>query len=134
MGNTAYSLNGVDWIPLPVGPRFGLTPGVEEVNLVLTTERGVRWKRRQFDRDKWTIPFRFTEVQKADFRALHDAVDGELTPFYFTLDYTLSPIEAIYVTKEPGFLPVMLQQPADLPVYDYQLILTGEIDPSTVEA
>jgi len=134
MGNTAYSLNGVDWIPLPVGPRFGLAPGTEEANLTLTTERGVRWIRRQFERDKWTVPFRFNEELKPDFQALHDAVDGEITPFYFTLDYTNSPVDAIYVRKEPGFMPQMLTTPADLPVYDYNLILTGEIDPVTVLA
>jgi len=134
MGNTAYSLNGVDWIPLPVGPRFGLLPGEEEVNLELTTERGVRWLRRQFLRDKWTIPFRFTEDMKPEFKALHDAVDGQLTPFYFTLDYTNSPVDSIYVRKEAGFMPQMMTTPADVPVYEYNLILTGEIDPVTVDA
>lgn len=134
MGNTAYSLNGVDWIPLPVGPRFGLTPGTEEVNLELTTERGVRWIRRQFERDKWNVPFRFTEEMLPEFQAMHDAVDGQLTPFYFTLDYTNSPVDAVYARKEAGFMPQQLAQAADLPIYDYVLILTGEVDPATVLA
>lgn len=134
MGNTAYSLDGVNWIPLPVGPRFGGAYNIEQQDLELTTERGVRWIRRQFTRDKWILTFRFTEDFLPDFEALHTAVDGQLTPFYFTLDYTNSPVDAIYVRKEMGFAPGQINTPADVPVYDYVMTLTGEIDPVTVLA
>lgn len=134
MGNTAYSLNGSIWVPFPVGPRFGLSPTIEEMDLFLTTERGVRWTRRQFRRDKWIVPFRFTETQKAEFEDWHLTVDGQIVPFYFTLDYLAVSLQSIRVTKEAGFAPVMLQQPADEPVYDYVATLTGFVDPLTVLA
>jgi len=134
MGNTAYSLNGSTWVALPVGPRWGGSYDQEQQDLELITERGVRWLRRQYSRDKWVLTFRVTESQLAAFQALHDAVDGQLTPFYFSLDYTASPLESVYVRKEAGFHPGQLQDEIDPPVYDYQMTLTGEIDPVTVLA
>ncbi len=136
MGNTAYSLDGSDWVELPVGPRWGGQYDSEQQDLELTTERGVRWIRRQFDRQKWVMTFRVTAEQLEDFRTLHQAVDGQSTPFYFSLDYIVaSPIGgAIYGRKEAGFAPGQLSDETEPPTYDYVMTIIEEIDPLTVLA
>lgn len=133
-GFTAYSMNGVDWVPLPRGPRFAGTFGErEQIDLELVTGRGVRWIYRLFDRDNADLTFRFPSDEKADFRMMHDLADGKAIPFYFTLDYTASPLVAIYARKEAGFKPVILSQASDPVIYEYNLKLTGEISPDSVE-
>lgn len=134
MRHAAYSLDGITWVPLPVAPRFGGAYDQEQQDLELVTERGVRWIRRQFSRDKWVLTFRVTAPQLQAFQDLHDAVDGQATPFYFALDYTASPRNEIYVRKEAGFKPGQLQEAADPALYDYVMTLIGEIDPVTVLA
>lgn len=124
---TAWSLDGDTWIDLPVGPRFDLMLGQEEINLDLETDAGVEWIYRLFTRDRWELPFKITMDQLADFRALHDAVDGQLTPFYFTLDRTAEPIVYIYGRKEPGFLPQGTGEFVNPPLFNYRLIIRQEI-------
>ena len=123
----AYSLDGDSWTELPVGPRFDAMLGVEEQNIDLETDAGVLWLYRLFERDRLELTFKFTLTQMAEFRALHDAVQGQLTPFYLTLDVNADPIVSIYCRKEAGFLPQGTGEQVMPPVFTYRLIVRQEI-------
>lgn len=120
------------WVDLPgilrtpIAPRFGSAFDAEEQNIVHETNRGVRRVYRLFTRNVWRLTFRFQESNKAAWRAMHDAVDGELTPFFFRVGTTI-----LYCRKEAGFRPRMIPEPTQGPVYDYELILTEEITATT---
>lgn len=109
-------------IATPIAPRHGSAFDQDEQNVVHETNRGVRSVYRLFTREVWRLTFRISEDQKAAFQTLHDAVDGELTPFYFRVGTTI-----LYCRKEAGFKPRMIATPAEDPAYDYELILTEEI-------
>lgn len=137
IGNTAYKLLADDdWIALPVGPRFeDPQMGLDEVNIKFRTDGGVLWVNREYVLDHWEFTFRLTLSQVAAFRAMHDLVDGETTPFYFTLDSTESPVVAFYGTKEAGFVYHGAGgQARNPPVFEYRLILMGVTDPLSVLA
>jgi hypothetical protein len=135
IGHTAYSLDGETWVDLPVGPRFDDPQmGLDEVDIEFRTDGGVYWVNREYVLDHWEFTFRVTLSQLANFRALHDLVDGPTTPFYFTLDRTESPIVSIFARKEKGFVYRGTGGPRNPPVFEYRLILMGEIDPLTVLA
>lgn len=133
MGATGYSLDGLDWIPLPVGPRFGGAIDKQQEDLEIVTGRGVRWIYRLYDRDYAQLTFRCTTDDIADFENLHNQVDGQAIPFYFSLDITASPIVSIYGKKEKGFAKGQMQQAADEPFYDYVMTIIGEISPDSVD-
>lgn len=128
--SASYSLDTspLVWVNLPgilrtpISPRHGSAFDVYEQNIIQETNRGVRRVYRLFTRQVWQLGFRFSEDQKAAFRAMHDAVDGELTPFYFRAGTTI-----LYCRKEAGFKPRMIREATHGPVYDYELILTEEI-------
>lgn len=126
----SYSLNTspLVWVNLPgilrtpIAPKHGSAFDADEQNVVHETNRGRRHVYRLFTRSVWRLSFRFSETEKPTWRAMHDAVDGELTPFYFRVGTTV-----LYCRKEAGFRPRMLAEPTKGPVYDYELILTEEI-------
>lgn len=117
------------WIPLPNvnrepgAPRFGAQFDVEEENTVLTTNYGVRHIYRHFTRQVWRLTFRITHTQKIGaWKTMHDALDGELTPFYFRVGD-----DVLYCRKERGFAPTQLtERTSPEPIYDYDITLTEE--------
>ncbi len=121
----AYSLDGLDWVDLPIGPQFNLGLGIEETNLSFQTDGGIQWFDRLFQRDSWELEFKCQFSQLADFRALHDAVEGQVTPFFLTLDRTAEPLIAIYGNKEPGFMPQGTGEFVMPPVFLYKLKILG---------
>ena len=123
---------------LPVAERYGVTLGYEEEDILHETERGKKWVYKLFRRRVRKITFRFTEAQYPAFEALHLAVEGQLTPFWYVADSD-DPSSAIFVRKEKDFLPKELDEPASdngttTAVYEYELILTGEVDDLEIEA
>ncbi len=122
-----YSLDGANWIPLPVGPQFDLAIGRDETDIALETDSGVQRIYRQFARDKWGLTFRFTEEQRPSFAAFHAAVDGQLRPFYLKIGGTSGMIISAYGRKDPGIFPAGINIPAVTVIYEYRLILLGEI-------
>lgn len=125
----AYSLDTspFEWVDLPNvnrtpgAPRFGAAQDLDENNIVHETNFGVRHVYRVFTRNTWRLTFRITETQLATWRAMHDAVDGELIPFYFRIGDAY-----LYCRKEAGFQPQQLTEMADDPLYDYTITLTEE--------
>jgi hypothetical protein len=113
------------WVDLPVGPQFNAILGQEESNLAFETDGGIQWYDRLFQRDSWDLTFKCQFAQLADFRALHDAVDGQLTPFFITLDRTAEPLLAIYGNKEAGFMPQGTGEFVMPPVFSYNLKILG---------
>lgn len=113
-------------IRTPTAPRHGSMFDFDEQNLSFETNRGRRQVYRLFKRQVWRLHFRFSESQRATFKTMHDAVDGELTPFFFRVGTNI-----LYCRKEAGFRPRMLTQPTRDPVWDYELILTEEITATT---
>ncbi len=136
IGHTAYSLDGITWTSLPVGPRFDDPMiGLDQSEVAFRTPGGVLWTNENYTLDHWEFTFRLTLSQVASFRAMHDLVrgGGSNLPFYFTLNKNESPVVAVYVTKEPGFLPRGLSgAPRNPPMFEYRMILTGYVDPLTV--
>lgn len=130
----SYSLNTSPpvWVNLPgilrtpIAPMHGSAFDADEQNIVHETNRGVRRVYRLFEREVWRLVFRFSETEKPSFRAMHDAVDGQINPFYFRVGTTI-----LFCRKEAGFRPRMLADPTRGPVYDYELILTEEITATT---
>jgi hypothetical protein len=123
-------------VVLPVAERYGSLIGIEENDIAFETERGVRYVYKQFKRKVRRMTFRMTEAQLAAFETLHNAVEGQLTPFYFVPD-TDNAAVVLYVRKEPSFLPKELDEPAVVDgvvttMYDYTLELTAEVDPISI--
>lgn len=121
---------------LPVQYRHGAQDTGEERNhLTMETERGKRYVYTKFTRVVRRYVFRVTAAQLADFRALHDAVDGNVAAFYWVPDSAV-PATYLYVRKEKDFLPVMLSEPipSSRLLYDYTLELTGEPTDAEVDA
>jgi len=121
----AYSFDGLDWTDLPVGPRFDAVIGVDEQNTLLETDGGVQWLDRKFQRDSWELSFKCTYAQLSEFRTLHDLADGQLVPFYLTLDRTADPIIALYGNKEAGFMPQASGEAVSPPLFVYKLKILG---------
>ncbi len=137
IGHTAYSLDGVTWVSLPVGPRFDdPMMGLDQEEISLRTPGGVLWTNELYTLDHWEFTFRLTLSQVASFRAMHDLVrgGGSNLPFYFTLNKNESPVVAVYATKEKGFIYKGAGGPRNPPVFEYHLILTGYVDPLEVLA
>ncbi len=125
--STGYSLDGLNWIPLPVGPQFDLAIGRDETDIALETDSGVQRIYRQSDRDKWGLTFRFTEEQRPSFAAFHAAVDGQLRPFYLKIGGNSGMIISAYGRKDPGIFPAGINIPGITVIYEYRLIILGEI-------
>lgn len=125
-----YSLDNSIWVELPVAPRFGSDfMGQENRDIEHETDGGQSWYYRAFQRRKpWTLTFRVTHAQLADFRTLHDAVDGALTPFYFRLNIEDFDV-TLYCRKESNFEPQMLSTPTRPRMFDYTLRLTEALIP-----
>lgn len=125
-------------VAFPRAVRFGGAPRDREENdLALDTEYGVLWVYKQSRRRAYRLPFRVTAVELAIFETLHNAVEGQRTPFYYMPDITAPIGSAIFVRKEAHFQPREVEQPAvidgvEVEVYDYDLILREEIAASSV--
>lgn len=123
----AYSLDAKTWIDLPVGPQFNAAIGLEEHNLSFQTDGGVQFYDRLFQRDAWEFTFKCTFAQLSDFRALHDAVEGQLNPFFLTLDKDANQLVAVYGHKEAGFFPQGTGESVSPPVFTYRLKILGAV-------
>jgi len=134
MNFPAYYITDPDeLVLLPVAERYGSTIGIEESDIALETERGVRWIYKQFRRSVRKMTFRVTREQLLAFETLHNQVEGQLTPFYFFPDTDDMDL-VLYVRKEQSFMPKELDEPGTVDgiataVYDYELTLTSEVDP-----
>jgi len=129
----AYSLatSPLSWVDLPNvnrspgAPRFGAIQDLEERDNRFETDDGTLWVYRSFSRNVWRLTFRVQPAELAVFRAMHDAVDGALNPFYFRIGGVSG--DVLYCRKETGFAPRMLSEPTLGPVYDYTITLTEEL-------
>ncbi len=131
---SAYSLDNDTFVELPVSPRYDPVMGEEQADNAFETNMGNRWIYGLYDRDRWELTFILTNAQLPAFRAMHDAVDGQRTPFYFRLT-DVSPAEFIYARKEQGFLPRGIGEATDTgeTIWEYKLILIGEVDADAIE-
>lgn len=123
----AYSLDGSTWILFPTGPRFDFGFGVEESNIVLETDRGRRFFYSQYTRDRWDLSFRFIDDDRASFQEFHDAVDGQLSPFYISIGMAGQAAALMYGRKSSGFFPAGISVAAIPVVYEYKFSVVGEI-------
>jgi hypothetical protein len=132
VGNAAYSLDGASLIDLPVAERYGAIIGQQDEDLVLETEKGVRWVYKQFTRTYRKVKFRVTATELEAFFDLHVAVGGQETPFYYYPD-TDNPGVRFFVRKDKDFMPQELESPVNvdgeiMAVFDYEMTLTGEVE------
>ncbi len=130
---SAWSLDNATFTELPVSPRYDPVMGQEQMDNAFETNMGVRWVYGLFSRDRWELSFILANAQIPAFRAMHDAVDGQRTPFYFRLT-DVSPAEFIYARKEAGFMPRGIGEATDTgePIWEYRLTLIGEVDATTI--
>lgn len=128
----SYSLDTspLAFVTLPVVPRFGSDiMGQADHDIQHETDGGQQWTYREYTRrEPWKLIFRLTHAQLAEFRAMHDAVDGALNPFYFRLNIEDFDV-TLYCRKESGFRPQMLQTPTRPRMFDYTMTLTEELEP-----
>lgn len=128
----SYSLNTspLSWVELPVAPLFGSDfESSGEKDIVHPTDGGQRWIYRQFTRKEWELRFLFkTSAEKAAFQALHDLVDGALTPFWFKVEHDILGTFTLYCRKESNFNPQMRTTSGRPPFYDYSMTLTEELE------
>lgn len=134
-----YISNPMALVVLPVAERYGAAIGEQREDLLMETERGKRYVYNQFKRTIRTMTFRVTESQLVAFRTLHEAVNGQATPFYWVVDTDDSASGVLYVRKEKDFRPTELDQPTaangiQVPMYDYVLSLTGEPTDAQIDA
>lgn len=122
----SYSLDGITWVALPVGPQFNLQMATEEVNIVRETDSGYRRIYRQFRREVWRVTFKVQQPALEAFQTLHEAVHGSATRFFFTLDRTTDPIVWIYGRKTAGVVFRGTGDKAIPPVFAYDLTIQGD--------
>lgn len=132
MGLPGYFLEAPGSVVLlPVAPRWGdPVDGVEQLDLMHESDAGTRYVYTLGSRAVHHFQFRFTRAQKAAFLAMHNAVNGQDTPFFFVPD-TDDMDTFIYCRKERDFRPRELPMGAvvdgvETSLFDYQLELTGE--------
>ncbi len=123
----AYSLDNSTWVEFPKGPRFDIGLGVEEQNTNLETDRGRRFIYPQYTRDLWNVTFRFTEDDRQDFLDFHESIDGQLTPFYFSVTANDALLAVMYGRKSIGFFPGGIGVAAIPVVYEYKFTVVGEV-------
>jgi hypothetical protein len=123
----AYSLDGTTWVTFPKGPRFDWAPGLEEQNIVLETDSGRRFIYPQFQRDSWSITFRFSDMDRQHFQDFHNAVDGQLNQFYLTVGANNAAIAVIYGRKSVSFLPAGISVASVPVIYEYKFSVFGEV-------
>jgi len=126
-GVCAYSLDNIDWTAFPYGPKFDFGYGLEESNISLETDIGRRFIYSKFSRDRWDITFRFTETERSAFQDFHDAVDGQITPFYLSLGVAGVASALIYGRKTAGFFPAGISVPAIPVIYEYRFTIIGSV-------
>ena len=117
-------------VVLPVAERWGATIGWEESDLAYESERGRSWIYKQFSKRIRRVSFRFSAADWDAFEALHVAVGGQDTPFFY---YPDSAVTAVYLfcRKEKDFLPRELDQEGyfdgvKMAVFDYNMDLREE--------
>lgn len=130
--SVAYSILGSVYTTLPGHYRFGGRPrSVEESNIPLETDSGVRFVYGQFKRKSFELVFILTDADLDVHKTMYDAIAGELSPFYFSLNGTGS--DAVFVRIVPGFDPQERDQPkrtgasSYTRLYDYTLRMTQEL-------
>ncbi len=126
MSQCAYSLDAASWTDLPVGPQFDLSLNIDEQTTELVTDGGVIWTEKLFERDAWNLTFKLRTSHVAAFRAMHDAVDGQLERLFLTLDRTADPVVVLYGWKEAGFALQGTGEPVVPPVFNYRFTISGE--------
>lgn len=127
MATCEYSLDGAEWIELPVGPRFDPILSLVDTDAECETDGGARYVYRQSRRDRWQLRFRVTTEQLEAFRELHTLIDGKVRPFYLRLGGDRFTTIEIYGRKESGIFPRGISIPAAQVVYDYDIVISGEI-------
>jgi hypothetical protein len=116
-------------VALPRSFRHGFGGGVLQQNLQMETERGVKWVYKQYQREQREYEFRIDgDAELSDFRTLHNAVDGNLTPFVWIPD--ISGTDVYYVRKERGFAFTELREKDA--AYDYRMSLSEETPGTSV--
>lgn len=113
---------------LPRGIRFGFTPGIQQQIIRERTNRGKRYALELFELERRQYSFRFPESERAQFLAFWEAVNGSLDPFvWIENESEADPAEALFVSLETeGFNPSELDEPADDPVFDWDVTMIEE--------
>lgn len=111
--------------------------GVQNDRILHETQAGVRHGYHLFKRRVHSYTFRIPASMLAAFQAIHSATYGEVLPFYFVPDVSLSPMVAIHCRKEKDFMPVKVGPGVWTStmegIYDYTLTITEEIEPVEIE-
>lgn len=119
-------------IPFPTGRRYGGANTIVEDDASETTPSGQQWVEKRFARREWAYPFLLLDTDLEFFRDLHEATDGQVTPFEFVEDVNASPLVPYLVRKEQNFEPVPLGFSVQVDgviylVYNYTLKLSLEL-------
>lgn len=93
-------------ITLPRPPRWESEDvATQEADIAMETNRLKRYVYKLGKRSTPSYIFRVPEDELAAFETLHDAVQGQLTPFYYVLNTGTSPWSVLYCRKEKDFMP-----------------------------
>lgn len=127
MSNPSWSLNNVDFETLPGYYKIGGRPAsVQESNIVHRTGNGAKFTYNMFTEEVRELIFHVLESDLDEFRALHDAVNGEQFPFYFSLSGA-GVADSIQVYKEAGFDPREIERSKNGILFEYILQVRSAI-------
>lgn len=128
----------IDIVEFPVERFGGMSRGVQRKAIDEETEEGKRLIYRESKRRVFRLNFRVLEDDLQIFKTLHEAVNGDVSSFYFVPDS--SDIDTAYlVKKEAAFEPKELSEPTVIDgetfsVFDYDLNLIEERQSATILA
>lgn len=121
-------------LPISWDPLSNPYPAIRD-QILLETGGGVTFEYELFRRDTPTFVFTVPKSLLPQFRAMHDAVVG--SAFYFMPDVDASPLDVLYVRKEPNFdlepIGVYLFEGRAEQHFRYQLKLRTEISAASIE-
>ena len=106
---------------LPVREKHTAQLGEARGDISIETDGGKNWVYNQFKRTMESLTFRVNGTQLAAFKAMHDALNGQSTAFYYVDSDGLT----FYCRKQQDFLYTRIGS-APPYLYDVTLNLKGE--------
>lgn len=109
----------------------------ENASIINETIRGVEYSNKLFERFVANPIFRVPSTELPELRALHRAVSGDVTPFWFYPNSSDTAIK-FYVKKEPDFKPTPVFPGVHLSAmrqwWDYELHLRTIVEAAQILA
>lgn len=123
-------------VTLPVAPNWSAAVPkgpIAEQDVASETAAGQLWAKKLYSLREYDMPFTIIgDTDLAVYKALHELVGGQATPFRYVFDVTESPANVVLVRKEPDFAYTSHRVPAMSgggvkKVYEYVMRLQLEL-------